>query len=114
MPDIEALMQQWPPEYEDLLKEVKTKNNLEIKQFYLFNLKVNLPSADLNVELPVYVNILCGLLDIPVYKSKIQSLHVLFSLYSEFKNSGVSLFQRFIICFPLNKNQFLAFQSKYG
>jgi intraflagellar transport protein 46 len=23
MPDIEALMQQWPPEYEDLLKEVK-------------------------------------------------------------------------------------------
>jgi hypothetical protein len=29
MPDIEALMQQWPPEYEDLLKEVN------INRFYI-------------------------------------------------------------------------------
>ncbi|KAK2099559.1 Intraflagellar transport protein 46 [Saguinus oedipus] len=28
-----------------------------------------------------------SILDIPVYKSRIQSLHLLFSLYSEFKNS---------------------------
>jgi intraflagellar transport protein 46 len=91
MPDIEALMQQWPPEYEDLLKEVNINRfYISLKYSFFFKLKVNLPSADLNVELPVYVNILCGLLDIPVYKSKIQSLHVLFSLYSEFKNSGVS------------------------
>lgn len=30
-----------------------------------------------------------AILDIPVYKSRIQSLHLLFSLYSEFKNSQV-------------------------
>ena len=33
---------------------------------------------------------LVATLDIPVYKSRIQPLHVLFSLYSEFKNSQVS------------------------
>lgn len=30
-----------------------------------------------------------AILDIPFYKSRIQSLHLLFSLYSEFKNSQV-------------------------
>lgn len=30
-----------------------------------------------------------AILDIPVYKSRIQSLHTLFSLYSEFKGSQV-------------------------
>lgn len=30
-----------------------------------------------------------AILDIPVYKDHIQSLHTLFSLYSEFKNSQV-------------------------
>ena len=35
MPDIETLMQQWPPEYEDLLKEVKIKNLL--KHFFPLN-----------------------------------------------------------------------------
>ncbi len=34
-----------------------------------------------------YVDIICALLDIPVYKSKIQSIHVLLTLFSEFKNS---------------------------
>jgi hypothetical protein len=28
-----------------------------------------------------------ALLDIPVYKSRVQSIHVLFTLFSEFKNS---------------------------
>lgn len=69
MPDIESLMQEWPPEFEELLKEV------------------GLPSADLDCTLEEYVQIIMGILDIPVHKSKIQSLHVLFSLYSEFKNS---------------------------
>jgi len=30
-----------------------------------------------------------GLLDIPIHKSRVQSLHLLFSLFSEFKNSQV-------------------------
>jgi len=69
MPDIESLMQVWPPEFEDLLKEV------------------NPPSPELQVDLPTYTDLVCALADIPVYKSKVQSLHLLFSLFSEFKNS---------------------------
>jgi hypothetical protein len=71
MPSVESLMQIWPQEYEDLLKEL------------------SLPSSELNVELNTYIDIICALLDIPVYKSRIQSIHVLFSLFSEFKNSQV-------------------------
>lgn len=44
MPEIETLMQEWPPEFEKLLNEVK------------------LPSADLNVQLKLYVPIICGML----------------------------------------------------
>ncbi|XP_071175924.1 intraflagellar transport protein 46 homolog isoform X2 [Mytilus galloprovincialis] len=75
MPDIDLLMQEWPPEFEELLKEV------------------GLPTADLDCDLSEYVEIVCSILDIPIYKgssqhnSKIQALHVLFTLYSEFKNS---------------------------
>ncbi|XP_064478603.1 intraflagellar transport protein 46 homolog [Ornithodoros turicata] len=69
MPDIETLMQEWPPEFEALLKNV------------------GLPSAELDCSLEDYVTMICVLLDIPVYKSKVQSLHVLFTLYAEFKNS---------------------------
>ncbi|KAG7164831.1 Intraflagellar transport protein 46-like [Homarus americanus] len=70
MPDIDNLMQEWPGEVEELLKEV------------------NLPTAALELELSAYVDIICATLDIPVYKSRIQSLHVLFTLYSVFKNSA--------------------------
>ncbi|XP_010079275.1 PREDICTED: intraflagellar transport protein 46 homolog, partial [Pterocles gutturalis] len=69
MPDIETLMQEWSPEFEELLG------------------KVGLPTAEMGCDLPEYVDMICALLDIPVYKSRIQPLHVLFSLYSEFKNS---------------------------
>lgn len=75
MPDIDLLMQEWPPEFEELLKEV------------------GLPTAELDCDLSEYVEIICSILDIPIYKgspqhnSKIQALHVLFTLYSEFKNS---------------------------
>ncbi|KAK4291145.1 hypothetical protein Pmani_036008 [Petrolisthes manimaculis] len=70
MPDIDSLMQEWPGEVEELLKEV------------------NLPTAALEMELTDYVDIICGVLDIPAYKSRVQSLHVLFTLYSVFKNSA--------------------------
>ncbi|XP_051895916.1 intraflagellar transport protein 46 homolog isoform X1 [Pristis pectinata] len=69
MPDIESLMQEWPPEFEELLG------------------KVSLPTAETNCDLPQYIDMICAILDIPVYKDRIQSLHVLFTLYSEFKNS---------------------------
>ncbi|KAM6334321.1 intraflagellar transport protein 46 homolog isoform 1-T1 [Alca torda] len=69
MPDIETLMQEWSPEFEELLG------------------KVGLPTAEMSCDLAEYIDIICAILDIPVYKSRIQPLHVLFSLYSEFKNS---------------------------
>uniref|UniRef100_A0A8C4J7Q0 Intraflagellar transport protein 46 homolog n=1 Tax=Dromaius novaehollandiae TaxID=8790 RepID=A0A8C4J7Q0_DRONO len=69
MPDIETLMQEWLPEFEELLG------------------KVSLPTAEINCDLAEYIDMICAILDIPVYKSRIQPLHVLFSLYSEFQNS---------------------------
>ncbi|XP_043854459.1 intraflagellar transport protein 46 homolog isoform X4 [Dromiciops gliroides] len=51
------------------------------------NITVSLPTADIDCSLAEYIDIICAILDIPVYKSRIQSLHLLFSLYSEFKNS---------------------------
>ncbi|XP_009467354.1 PREDICTED: intraflagellar transport protein 46 homolog [Nipponia nippon] len=69
MPDIETLMQEWSPEFEELLG------------------KVGLPTAEMSCDLAEYIDMICAILDIPVYKSRIQPLHVLFSLYSEFKNS---------------------------
>ncbi|XP_069470531.1 intraflagellar transport protein 46 homolog isoform X2 [Ambystoma mexicanum] len=69
MPDIDSLMQEWSPEFEELLG------------------KVGLPTADVNCTLAEYIDMICAVLDIPVYKSRIQSLHIMFSLYSEFKNS---------------------------
>ncbi|XP_072094265.1 intraflagellar transport protein 46 homolog isoform X1 [Mobula birostris] len=69
MPDIESLMQEWPPEFEELLG------------------KVTLPTAEMKCDLPQYIDMICAILDIPIYKDHIQSLHVLFTLYSEFKNS---------------------------
>merc|ERR1711915_146061 len=69
MPDIDGLMQDWPEDFEELLKTN------------------SLPTADLAADLATQVDIVCGLLDIPRYKSRIQSLHVLFTLYSASKNS---------------------------
>lgn len=69
MPNVEHLMQEWPTEVENLLKNEQ------------------LPSAALDVSLEDYVDICLALLDIPVQKSRIQSLHVLFTLFAEFRNS---------------------------
>jgi len=71
MPDIESLMQVWPPQFEDELSRSK------------------LPSKDLDVSLEDYARIVCALFDIPVHDNGTltESLHVLFTLYSEFKNN---------------------------
>eukprot|EP00043_Microstomoeca_roanoka_P001447 m.32771 g.32771 ORF g.32771 m.32771 type:complete len:364 (-) comp10820_c0_seq1:93-1184(-) len=69
MPDLETLMQEWPPEVEELLN------------------KVQLPSGDLNVSLQEMTDIVCAIMDIPVQKNRIESLHLLFSLFVEFRNS---------------------------
>ncbi|KAK7792530.1 hypothetical protein R5R35_008637 [Gryllus longicercus] len=69
MPDIDNLMQEWPGECEQRLREL------------------GLPSPDLDCDLSKYVDIICSIFDIPLYESRIQSLHVLFALYSAIKNS---------------------------
>ncbi|XP_030287122.1 intraflagellar transport protein 46 homolog [Sparus aurata] len=69
MPDIDSLMQEWPAELEEQLG------------------RLQLPPARLNCSPAQYADIICSLLDIPVHGSRIQSLHLLFSLYLEFRDS---------------------------
>lgn len=69
MPDIEKLMQVWPHDFEELLKTVP------------------LPPANIDLTTEQYSRIVCSVLDIPVYENLTESLHVLFTLYSEFKNN---------------------------
>lgn len=69
MPDIDSLMQEWPSELEEQLG------------------RLALPSARLGCSLAQYADLLCCLLDVPVYGSRVQSLHLLFSLYLEFRDS---------------------------
>ncbi|KAM3591036.1 uncharacterized protein V6R79_021117 [Siganus canaliculatus] len=70
VPDIDALMQEWPHELEEQLS------------------RVQLPPARLRCSPAHYADVICGLLDIPVHAgSRIQALHLLFSLYLEFRDS---------------------------
>lgn len=69
LPDMENLMQEWDPEFEQALTSIA------------------LPSPDLDCDLAEYASLLCSLLDIPVRGSRIASLHHMFSLYNEFRSS---------------------------
>ena len=68
VPTMEALMQAWPPQMEAVLNEV------------------TLPTAMIDLSLVDFCKSLCALLDIPVHNNKlVESMHVLFTLFSEFK-----------------------------
>lgn len=69
MPDIEALMEVWPEEFEAAL------SNLQ------------LPSPDLELSLQEYAKTLCSILDIPTYENPVESLHVMFTLFMDFRNN---------------------------
>ena len=69
MPEIESLMEVWPEDFERALETMQ------------------LPSPDLEMSLAEYVKVLCAILDIPVYDNPIESLHVMFTLYMDFKNN---------------------------
>lgn len=69
MPDIEKLMEAWPEDFEQALKLIP------------------LPSPDLDMSLLEYVKVVCAILDIPVYDNPIESLHILFSLFLDFRNN---------------------------
>lgn len=49
--------------------------------------QIDVPSADLDVDVESFAKITCAMLDIPVYNNVIESLHVLFTLYSDFKTN---------------------------
>lgn len=71
-PDIDNLMQVWPQEIEDALQNIK------------------IPTEDIDLTLAEYSKLACALVDIPVHnttndRNLIESLHVMFTLYSEFR-----------------------------
>jgi intraflagellar transport protein 46 len=73
-PDIEKLMQVWPEKMESTLKEI------------------SLPDERINLSVENYSRLICNMIDVPVHpqnsnKCLIESLHVLFTLYSEFKQN---------------------------
>lgn len=70
MPDIEQLMQVWPAEFEEHLQQDP------------------LPDlAEIDLELPDYIKVLASILDVPVTNQITESLHVIFTLYSEFRSN---------------------------
>jgi len=102
MPDIEALMQEWSPELEAKISQVPLLALCDlISCTDWFHLQINLPEASLNLSLPDFARLACAILDIPVYPSPavvegapkplsnhlIESLHVMFTLWLEFRNS---------------------------
>jgi intraflagellar transport protein 46 len=69
MPEIEELMNVWPEDFEQALESL------------------HLPSPDLDLSLAEYSKALCTVLDIPTYENPIESLHVMFTLYTDFRNN---------------------------
>ncbi|KAI6243801.1 Intraflagellar transport protein 46-like protein [Aphelenchoides fujianensis] len=69
MPDLERLMDEWPADLDSVLRAA------------------TLPTAKLDCSVPEFADLCLSLADIPVHGSRIHALHLLFSLYSEFKNS---------------------------
>eukprot|EP01112_Ceratiomyxa_fruticulosa_P007532 TRINITY_DN195_c0_g1_i1.p1 TRINITY_DN195_c0_g1~~TRINITY_DN195_c0_g1_i1.p1 ORF type:complete len:420 (-),score=93.18 TRINITY_DN195_c0_g1_i1:205-1464(-) len=68
-PETDELMQEWPAALEELLDQIK------------------LPPDDIDMPLRDYIRTICAILDIPVYSNIIESLHVLFTLYSGFQEN---------------------------
>ena len=74
MPDFDKLMEEWPPQMEQALKEIR------------------FPGGEIDMHAGDYARLVCALLDIPTHKlannkSVIESLHVLFTLFSDFRQN---------------------------
>eukprot|EP00758_Cryptobia_borreli_P010515 Tbor_TRINITY_DN5575_c1_g2::TRINITY_DN5575_c1_g2_i1::g.13931::m.13931/K19682/IFT46; intraflagellar transport protein 46 len=70
MPSIDQLLQEWPQEFEELLTS-----------------DIQFPPHNIDLDIAQYVRLLCAILDIPVYENIIESLHVMFTLYLEFRQN---------------------------
>lgn len=62
-------MDVWPEEMEALLESL------------------TLPPPEMDLSLAEYVRVLCSILDIPVYDNPIESLHVMFTLFLDFRSN---------------------------
>jgi intraflagellar transport protein 46 len=74
MPDIDKLMEEWPPAIENLLKDIP------------------FPGPDIDMSPDDYAKAVLAMLDIPVHKGAdnkgiIEGLHVMFTLFSTFKEN---------------------------
>lgn len=74
MPDSDLLMSEWPQEMEQAFKDIP------------------FPGPEIDMHITDYSRLVCSMLDIPCHKlqnqkSVIESLHVLFTLYSDFKSN---------------------------
>ena len=69
MPDVETLMAEWDPEVEEVLRTIR------------------IPDETMGVDLRRQAKLSCAALDIPVYDNLVESLHVMFTTYLEFKNN---------------------------
>lgn len=69
LPDIDSLMQEWPQDFEEALRDS------------------TLPKPEMDLSTEEYARVLCAIMDVPVYDSIIESLHVVFSLYMAFKEN---------------------------
>lgn len=83
MPDLEKLMQEWPTEIDKQFQNFTVLTALIL----FYNSQIQLPTAKLDCSLEEYADLCLSLVDIPVHKNRIHALHLLFSLYVEFKNS---------------------------
>mmetsp|Transcript_86453 Transcript_86453/g.249715 ORF Transcript_86453/g.249715 Transcript_86453/m.249715 type:complete len:375 (+) Transcript_86453:75-1199(+) len=70
MPDIETLMQVWMAEFEEYLQQNPLPD-----------------MADLDLDLKDYIKVIASVLDVPVHGKITETLHVIFTLYSEFKTN---------------------------
>ena len=71
MPEIETLMDVWPEEVEEVLSKIQLPN-----------------TAELDVSLTEQLDLICAFLDIPIHENRrVESLHLLFNLFLEFKNN---------------------------
>jgi intraflagellar transport protein 46 len=86
MPHLQdILMEPWPVDFNEAIKKET----------------IVLPDVNLDMSLAEYGKLLCSILDIPVHKGHlIESIHLLFSLYMEFKASTVSFFSSMNIFYP--------------
>lgn len=75
MPEFDALMEEWQSEMEQALQQIE------------------FPDAEIDMHVSDYARLLLGMCDFPVHKtgnnnkSVVESLHVLFTLFVEFRNN---------------------------